>query len=506
MNTKKTTNNLLYSAISQVVTICVGLLVPRIVLVSYGSEINGLLNSVSQFIVYLGLFEAGIQLVAVQSLYGPVKTEDKSAINRILSAVNKNYRKTGTIYLAALICLSAIYPMLLRGDEVEYWVTFGVMLFSGLGNVLVFFIHGKYKILLQAEGKQYILTNLHTVITVLNNLAKIVCLLLGCNVVIVVFASFVVNLLQVVYLHNMIKRQYAWIDLSQPPDESSLSQRGAAVLHQLAGMIFQNTDVLILTFFCGLKVVSVYSMYKLVTAHIASILNSIYSSVSFALGQTYNTNKSQYIQMIDIVEVYYSAIVFAIYTVVMVLLIPFIKLYTAGATDINYIDPYLCGLFVAVELLTFARLPMLNTINYAGHFQSTLPQSVVETVINLGVSLFAVKHMGIYGVLVGTVVALLYRDVDVFIYANHKILRRSAKKTVLIYTINLALLVVLVYSINRLPIHITSFVQFLAHGAWMTPCVLLVYLVLQSIIFKEESAALRSKIRSFWKLRIHKTR
>ena len=60
MNYKqKGIKNILFSLMSQLVTIGFGLILPRLFVVSYGSEVNGLLNSLSNFLICLNLFEAG---------------------------------------------------------------------------------------------------------------------------------------------------------------------------------------------------------------------------------------------------------------------------------------------------------------------------------------------------------------------------------------------------------------------------------------------------------------
>ena len=55
-------------------------------------------------------------------------------------------------------------------------------------------------------------------------------------------------------------------------------------------------------------------------------------------------------------------------------------------------------------------------------------RSMIEAAINVIVSIAAVQFIGIYGVLLGTIAALLYRTNDFIIYANTKILMRSPKK------------------------------------------------------------------------------
>lgn len=484
--TKRSLINILCSVIAQIVTIGLGLVVPRITMVGYGSEVNGLLNSVSQIIIYLGLFEAGIQAVAMQSLYKPVSITDRGRINSILAAVHTSYRKTGIMYFAGLLAVAALYPLLVSDSGIGYFTVFFVVLFSGLPNVVLFLFQGKYKILLQAEGKNYILTNLTSATTVVNNIIKIVLLLLGMNVVVVVFASFVVSLLQAIFIVAYFRLKYKWIDLKVKPDYSALEQKNSALIHQIAGLIFQNTDVLILTVFCDLKVVSVYSMYKLVVTHLSTVLNIPFSSITFALGQSYNTDRPRFVRLIDTTEVVYGALSFSVYSVFLALMYPFMELYTKGVNDIEYADMLLVVLFAAVELLTFARTPMLNTINYAGHFKKTLPQTVIETVINLAVSLSTVYFFGIAGVLAGTAVALLYRTIDIIIYSNVRLLSRKPFKTFSVYLVNTAVLLIFQFVFSKLGVVVDSYADFILAGAALTATSLLLHFSVSLLIYGDE--------------------
>lgn len=484
-NSKKSVYNLVFSLISQLVTIALGLIVPRITMVEYGSETNGLLNSVTQIVAYLILFEAGIQAVALQSLYKPVRNNDQREISEILSAVNINYKRTGIIYFVGLVALSSIFPFL-SPSEHSYLTVFCVVLFSGLGNVILFFVQGKYKILLQAEGKTYITTNIQTFITIATNIAKIVLLSLGFNVGVVIFVTFVISLAQALYINAYIKKNYKWIDLSMPPKYKALKEKNAALAHQISGLVFQNTAVLILTIVCGFKVVSVYAMYKLIVSHISSILNIPFNSISFMLGQKFNTEKENYPQIIDTVEVIYSTGIFAIYSVTACLLVPFMRLYTSGINDINYVDYTVAMLFVTIELLTFVRTPLLNTINFAGHFKNTLPQTIMESAINIVVSLICVHALGIYGVLLGTTTALLYRTIDIIIYTNRKILLRSPLKTFSIYIPNTLLLFVFVVVYNRLGIVVNDYIGFIIAGVVLISVAICIFVPVNILCHKKD--------------------
>jgi hypothetical protein len=89
----------------QVITLIIGFILPRLVLVYYGSDVNGELNAIRQMFAYLYLLEAGVGLATTQALYKPVAVDDHRSISAILSATNQYYRRTGLIY--ALIVVAA---------------------------------------------------------------------------------------------------------------------------------------------------------------------------------------------------------------------------------------------------------------------------------------------------------------------------------------------------------------------------------------------------------------
>lgn len=485
MKVKNGVYNIIYSVLSQIITISLGLMIPRLFITTYGSEMNGLLNSLNQIFIYIGLVEAGIGIATVQALYQPISLNAKQEINQILAATNHYYRQAGLLYLLVVLLLSFIYPLIIDINE-NYFVIVGIIIFSGLGNVINFIFQGKYKLLLQAEGKNYIVTKIQTFIFILTSFAKITCIFMGYNVLVVQIVFFFVNLLQIIFIYLYIKQNYKWLNLKVEPNYQAVSQKKAVFIHQIAGLIFQNTDVLVLTVVSGLKVVSVYSIYKLVVGMISSTLLNIGNSVSYMLGQTYSSNLQKYKRLIDVYDVYYSAIGFALFTITLILILPFMKLYTAGVTDTNYIDDLLPILFVTVEILIIGRNAMLNTINVAGHFDKTQKQAIIETIINLSISVAGAFLFGIYGVLIGTIVALLYRTNDIIFYANKNILRRSVYKSYRIFASNLMLMGFILFFIGKIKFSINGYLSFVIFAVLLSICVIPTFLICASIFNKNE--------------------
>lgn len=423
--------------INQLMALVLGIIIPRLVLVHLGSEANGLLSSIRQILVYVSLLEAGVGMAAHQSLYGPVARDDKPGINAIFAATNRYFKRTGTIYLAVVLVFSIVYPFTVV-SEMSREAIFLVVMFSGLPGVLNFYIHGKYVILLTVEGKKYYLTNLSTLVLLLTHLSKIVLLLYGFDVVMLQAVFFLFSLLQSLAIYVYMKRKYPWLDKKAAPDTSALSQSRNVMMHQIATLIFNNTDIIILTYFSGLKLVSVYALYAMLFGSVFGILQHFYS-VNFVLGQAFNTDMNHYVKLHDSYELYNMTLTFSLFCVAHLFVLPFVTLYTAGVHDAPYVDAYLPALFIATYLLSNGRSSSLQLISFAKHFKQTQWRSLLESLINIIVSLLLVQRIGIYGVLIGTIAALLYRTNDVIIYANKVLLNRSPWVTYRRWLINAAL-------------------------------------------------------------------
>ena len=127
---------------------------------------------------------------------------------------------------------------------------------------------------------------------------------------------------------------------------------------------------------------------------------------------------------------------FIIYTLMAVFLLPLIQIYTGGINDANYTNTLLVFLFVVMNLLSNGKLPSNHVLEYSGKFEETRSHAVIEMIINLTVSIFAIIKWGICGAIVGTIVALLYRGTMMIYYANKRVLKRSLFNTYKLWITN----------------------------------------------------------------------
>ena len=104
---------------------------------------------------------------------------------------------------------------------------------------------------------------------------------------------------------------------------------------------------------------------------------------------------------------------------------PFIKLYTAGVTDTNYLLLDFAILFTVTETMYCIRHPYLIVVQATGNYEATKKGAMAEALINIAVSLVLVIFIGLNGVIIGTLIANVFRTVQYALFISHHIIKDS---------------------------------------------------------------------------------
>lgn len=473
--------NLIVGIVGQIVSIVLGVVLPKLVMTSYGSEVNGLLSSVTNIYAYIAIVESGIAAASCQALYNPIAENARDKINRVLSATNRYYRRTGLIYFGLVLLFAAIYPVSIQ-TEIPYYKIAAIVLFNGIGNVINYFFHGKYLILLKADGKNYIRTGMEMLTNAAKQILKILLIGWGFDVVSVQMVAMAVSFAQMAYITWYIKKNYAWIDLKAEPDFHSLSHNKNALIHEINYLITANVDTVLLTYFAGLKTVSVYALYNLLYGVVNRMLRVVRDSVEYKIANLFFGDRKQFDSVYDVFEIYYITLAFALFTITNYFVLPFISVYTRGVHDIDYVQNSLPILFTLTGVIAAGGYPASAMIHISGHYQQTQKFAVIDSVINLLVSIPLTYRFGIVGALTGTIVALLFHACCLIQYVNKHILERNPLETYKCCCVNFALFFTITYLNRFLVIRLDSYVRIFAFCVPYAFCVLLVYFGIVSLL------------------------
>lgn len=480
-------NNLISSLVYQVVLISLSFLLPRLYLENFGSEVNGILSTIKQIFVYLFLLEAGVGLATTQALYKKIGEKNYKSVNEVLAATHSYYKKTGIIYFAIVLIIAVVYAYVIP-TSINNHVVFAIIILTAIPALFSYFVTAKYRILLEADGRRYVINNSETVLQLLSNAAKILVLLLTDSLVLIQLVYCIIYIGQLAYLYFYARHIYKWIDLKAKPDFEAISQKNSVLVHQLSGMVFNNTDIILISMLCDFKQVSVYTIYNIFFSQVQNFITNIISGFNFALGQMFHTDREKFNKVFNMYETVYVMATFIIYTLMAVFLLPIIQIYTGGINDADYSNVLLVFLFVIMNILSNGKIPSNSVIEYSGSFQKTRSYAIWEMVINISVTIVAILYFGICGAILGTIAALVYRSIVTIRFANTKVLHRSQFRSYKIWIVNGAVFAAVMAIFYVDTFSGMSFGKLLLngimHSVWIIALYLVVNILFNKVAFK----------------------
>lgn len=416
MRKKKLFLNTIFSLTYQIVTVVCGLILPRLFLQTYGSQTNGLVSSISQFLGIISFVELGIGAVVQSALYKPLADSDSDKINSILTAAQKFFNKLVIILLGYVVILAFVYPLFVA-NEFDYIFTASLVVIISISSFAQFFIGIPDSLLLNADQKAFIQLITQIIALILNT---VVCSLLVLNNVgihYVKIATSIIFLLRPIVVRLYINRHYK-IKRNVQLIEDPIQQRRNGVAQHVAAVVLDGTDTLVLTTFSTLTNVSIYNVYNLGVNGIKQVVISMTTGVQPLIGELWAKNEKEELKKV------FSATEWAIHNGVIFcfgctafLIVPFVLVYTSGVTDANYNLPLFGLLLTLANGIHCLRLPYFDiAVKACNHYRQTQLNFIVTTIINVVVSIILVNFLGLIGVAIGTLVALLYQTIWMIIY------------------------------------------------------------------------------------------
>ena len=422
---KKALYNSIASAASQVITMICGFILPRLILGRFGSGYNGIVASVTQFLSVVTLLRAGVGGATRASLYKSLARNDTAQISATIRATEIFMRRVALIFLGITLVFSVTYPLLVS-SEFEWGFAASLVLIISLSTFVQYFFGITYQMLFQADQRQYVTTILEIFTVILNTVLAAVLIRAGVGIHGVKLGSAVAFSITPIALYILAGKRYR-LDRKAKPDFSSISQRWDAFSLQVASFIHSNTDIALLTVFTNTKEISVYTVYYLVANGLKKIMSTVVVGVESAFGniianhedETLRTDLNHFENLLHIL----SSILFG---TALVLVTPFVQVYTKGISDVNYIRELFGYLAITGELLFTLRSPYEALVNAAGHYKQTKKYAFIEAGINLGLSIVLIQFFGMVGVVIGTIVSIGYRNITFGCYSSRHIAHRSS--------------------------------------------------------------------------------
>ncbi|MDO4622106.1 MAG: oligosaccharide flippase family protein [Eubacteriales bacterium] len=387
--------------------------------------VNGLFSNILSM---LSLTELGIGTAMVYALYKPVACNDKKKISAIMKVYKKAYFIIGiAVALFGLVICPFLKYIIKEQPNIQenIYLLYLLYLFSMASG---YFFSYKGSILI-AHQRNYVVTAISYIIVILQNVAQIIALLFTHNYLLYLVLQVFFSLLTNIVIALKASKDYPYLDdypdekLSKDEMYSIIRNVKALTVTKLSGLLVNNTDNIVITFFNGIITTGVVSNYTLLSGILNSFVNQIFASITSSVGNL-NAQESEERK----------------YAVFCSLNLANFWVYGWAAIGIAVLSGDIVAVLFGNEYVINNSVPIILAINFymlgmqcvVGMFKSTMGlfrygqyALLFTAVLNLIGDFVLGKTMGLLGIFIATAIARLvtntwYEPYVVFKHGFHK--------------------------------------------------------------------------------------
>ena len=423
--TSRFVQNTVFTAAYQLTAMLMGFVTPRLMMLYYGSQVNGLIVSANEFLTYFRLVEAGIAAAGVYSLYKPLSEKNHREVGAIVSAARQFYNVSGWMFIGLTLILAIIYPFFvpvetIDGDMMSYFSVFLLICAMGISGALEFFTLARYRVLLTADQRTFMISFVSMISLLLQTAIIVIFAYLRVNIILMRFAASLTIAVRPLILERYVKKAYPQVDAFAKPNKTALNRRWDAMYQQFTVAFHQSAAVMLTTVITrNAAMISVYGTYNMVTIGLWGILKMTTTGIYSGFGDMIvRGEKEKFQKAYRDFEYLYLAITSVLFSVAAILIVPFVVLYTDKITDANYSAP-LIGAMVILEAITdHGKMPMDLMIIAGGKFRETrhhcTAQVLTALVLGLALGYWGLRTsmtMAVVGNLAGIILSNVLRTI-----------------------------------------------------------------------------------------------
>lgn len=491
--------NGLVTIIMQIVTMICGLILPRLILSAFGSDVNGLVTSITQFLSFISLLDGGLGGVIRAAYYKTMAEHNNESVSRVFAASNKFYRQIAGFFIIYIIFLAFIFPVV-SGNQFGYLYTFLLVIFISLATIMQYLWGYSLKLLVFSDQRGYLHNFTQILTTIINTVISGIFIYFGAGIHIVKLVAAIAYVVQPLFLGIYVRKHYN-INYKAKPDDNAIKQRWSALARHIAFYIHSNTDVVILTFFTTFSIVSIYSVYKTVVNGLTNLVAGVISNTEATFGDLLAAKEIELFKKefksVDLLSKMVSTVCFATCTTMICV---FVNIYTRNVTDADYHRPIFALLICLSEWIYCMGLNYNNVIVSVGHFRQTTKIGIIEASINVVFSLILVKSTGLEGVVAATVPAMTYKMIANIVYMEKNIVHIN-----IIYTFRSLFASTFTFLISIIVIaprvsNINNYMMFFIEAGIVFIVIMVINVIVNLVFCKNETIYVLKKIKA--KLRI----
>lgn len=421
MRKKRFAMNTISALFFQLMNLLAGFILPKYIIQAYGSEVNGLVSSITQFLTVVSLSEFGMTAVVQSSLYEPLARHDERLVNEIMTSASRFYKKVALVLVIYAGALCVIYPIIVDNSFSYLYISSMVFILS-VNSLAQYLLGITNSQLLSADQKLFVTSGVGAITVLLNLCLCCLEIRLGYGIHFVKLTTAAVFLIRPFAAALYVRRHYN-INRKVSYDTEPIKQKWNGVAQHLSYYVFNCTDIVVLSCFSTLENVSVYSVYAMVLNGLKQLCSLLDNSIKPVLGEFWALDdKEKFGRTFHLYEWFNHMLSIFVYGCATLLIVPFVKIYTVNVHDADYIVPLFAFIICTAYLVQNIKNAYNTLLQAVGHYKTTQNNYIIVAVMNIAISIICVAKYGVVGVAIGTLAAALYQLLWQMVYIYHNLL------------------------------------------------------------------------------------
>ncbi len=407
--TKNSIRNISFGFINRIVVLILPFITRTIILYQLGEEYLGIGTLFSSILSFLSLTELGLGTAIVYMMYKYIALNDNEGISALLKYFRKIYRVIGTAILVLGLLLIPAVPYLIKGETPAGINVYLLYSFYLINSAISYFFAGYRQCLLIAHQRMDITRKIATLIQIFVQFGQVLIICLTKNFYLYAVAPIIGTIITNFLNYKVTKRMYPDIkcegNITQEEKRELFKKIGGLFGTKLNSIIVHSADMVVISAFLGLNVTAQYGNYYYVMNAVCGLVSIFFSSITASIGNKIVT---------DSIESTYA----------LFKKINFMNSWLVGWFSVCFLclyEPFMCiwvgqdntlgiafvFLFVLYFFIYEIQRAILTFKDAAGLWYEDRYRPYVSMVINLASNLILIKFIGIYGIVLSTVLTFM---------------------------------------------------------------------------------------------------
>lgn len=406
---KNTSRNMVYGIALQIFKLVVHFIMRTVMLYLLGVEYLGLNSLYTSVLSVLNLAELGVGSAMVYSMYKPIVDDDAEKICALMQLYKIYYRIIGAVVCVLGLLLLPFIPKLINGKIPSDINVYVLYLLNLTATVFSYWLFAYKSSVLQAHQRNDIISKATLITDTIKYCIQLLVLVIFRNYYLYVMAILITQIMNNVLTAAFAEKMYPGYRAggTLPKEErKSINHRIRDLFTAKVGtVIVYSSDTIVISAFLGLTALAIYQNYYYLFTAVTSMITIIFTSVRAGLGNSIIIDGREKIfkdfNVLLLIIVWLAGFCSSSF---LCLYQPFMELWVGKDLLMDF------GVVICLVIYFFVHCLNIFLNSYkdaSGMWHEDRFRPLVEAITNLVLNVVMVQYIGLYGIVISTILSML---------------------------------------------------------------------------------------------------